>query len=63
REDGQYCVLKIVKGKTVRTPVTIAYKGTDRAEISEGLAEGDSYVINANINEITADMRVDPVYP
>ena len=62
RDNGQYYVLKIENGRTVRTPVTIAYKGTDKAEIAEGLSEGDSYVINANINEITDNMRVDPVY-
>lgn len=56
--NGQYAVLKIEKGHTVSCPVTVAYKGTELVEISEGLNEGDIYVTNVNINDISEDMRV-----
>lgn len=60
--NGHYAVLKIEKGHTVSCPVTVAYKGTELVEISEGLNEGDVYVTNVNINDISEDMRVKAVF-
>ena len=62
KEAGSYYVLKIENGRTVSCPVTLGYKGAEMAEIEEGLSEGDSYVLNVNVNEISAGMRVDPDY-
>ncbi len=63
KEDDQYYVLKIENGRTVRCPVSIGYKGTEQAEVTDGLSENDSYVLNVNVNEISDGMRVSPVYP
>ena len=61
KEDGQYYMLKVVNGKTQKAPVTVDYKGTEKALISEGLSEGELFVSNVNLNEISTDMRVNPV--
>ncbi len=61
-EDSQPYVLRVLRDRLVRTPVQVGIVNNNFAEISSGLAEGETVALNATTNRDLADgIEVRPI--
>ena len=55
--DSDY-VFKIEEGRAKKTPVTVSYKSSTEAVISEGLQKDDKVIINSDEEKINDGVKV-----
>ena len=57
-EDDKDYVFKIENGKAEKLPVTVSYKSSFVAVISEGLQENDKVIINSDDDKLNEGTKV-----